>query len=72
MAARKVADPKEVVSFRVPGSVLRRWEVYGGDWRATLAAWMIANAPKTFAEELAELEAARLRGAVVAPASEEF
>jgi hypothetical protein len=72
MAARKVEDPKEVVSFRVRRSVRLRWEIYGGNWRETIAAWMTANAPKTLAEELAELEAARARGAVAEPESDEF
>ena len=73
MPAAKVSDPLVVMSLRVPRSVARRWEVFGGDWRRVVRAWMINNAPKSFADELAEIEASRMRRAEPeAPDSEEF
>ena len=59
-----------VMSLRVPQSCARRWQTLGRDWRTTLRNWMLANAPKDLKEELAELEAARARGAGPPPEPE--
>jgi hypothetical protein len=72
MPARRVADPGVVMSLRVPKSVARKWEVFDPDWRGTVRSWMIENAPRSLAEELAELDAARVEAALVEPESEEF
>jgi hypothetical protein len=73
MPAAKVSDPMVVMSLRVPQSVARKWEVFGGDWRARVRAWMVENAPKSFAEELAELEASRASSVTPPePDSDEF
>lgn len=67
MAPRPVEDPYVVITLRIPKSYAIRWKVHGGDWRRTVRDWMIANAPLSFREEQATLEAARARGAAISP-----